>query len=814
MNKYNVRLILLSLLLIFVDQSLLAQNAGQIIGKVQDKNSQELLAGATVFLENTTTGTQTDSLGRFKLQGITPGSYNLKIQYVGYVTKTIYNIVVSTGNIQTFNIDLETDSKSLSEVVVQSRTFGKRTETPLSIQSLTSEEIKSNPGGNFDISRVIQALPGVAGNTGGASFRNDIIIRGGGPNENVFYLDGIEIPVINHFSTQGSSGGPQGILNVSFIEDVTLASSSFGAKIDNALSSAFTFKQKEGNNEKVQGNIRLSASEFALTMDGPISKNTTFLASARRSYLEFLFMALDIPIRPNYWDFQYKTTTRLNDKTTLTTLGVGAIDLFKFGVPKQSSPEKEYILRNSPFITQWNYTIGAILKRTVKEGFVNVSLSRNMFNNAQDRWQDGQTNDESKHALKYRSQEMENKFRVDVNKYHGSWSYSYGLLGEYVSYNNATYAKINNGIMDSLGNVIMPPLVVNFNTAMSFFKGGAFGEATRRFFNDRFKITFGIRTDVNTFTDDGKNPAKTVSPRLSASYALTEKWNINATAGRYYKIPIYTILGFQDSLNRFVNKDNRYIGCNHYVLGLEFLPKNNTRITLEGFYKQYDNYPVSQLNGISLANQGADFAVLGNERTLSTGKGRTYGAELFFQQKLNKNIYATISYTYYFSQFTGTDNTFVPSAWDNRHLLSAILGYKFKKGWELGMKYRFAGGAPYTPFDMAASQTNYLTTGGGSLDYAQLNTLRLKPFNEFDIRLDKKINFKRTSLDLYIDIQNALAYTSESPPYFTFVRTADNTAWKTTDGKTIQNNGANATPLILNNTSATVLPTIGFIWEF
>lgn len=183
---------------------LFAQNTGSISGKVQDKNTQELLIGASVFLEGTNLGALTDAEGRFLIKGIIPKSYNLKIQYVGYVTKTVFNIVVTTGNIQTFTIDLEPESKSLNEVVVKTKTknFGKKTETPLSIQNLTAEEIKSNPGGNFDISRVIQALPGVGGNTGDAAFRNDIIIRGGAPNENVFYLDGIEIPVINHFSTQ------------------------------------------------------------------------------------------------------------------------------------------------------------------------------------------------------------------------------------------------------------------------------------------------------------------------------------------------------------------------------------------------------------------------------------------------------------------------------------------------------------------------------------------------------------------------------------------------------------------------------------
>ncbi len=807
----------IGLLLIFglMFQTLVnGQGLGTITGKVIDKNTQENLIGATIIIQGTTLGAQTDAEGKFIVKGIPPKSYNILIQYVGYTSKTLFNVVVTSGNILTFNLELDPASKSLGEVVVQSRTFGKKTETPLSIQSLTAEEIKSNPGGNFDISRVIQALPGVGGNTGGAAFRNDIIIRGGGPNENVFYLDGIEIPVINHFATQGSSGGPQGILNVSFIQDVTLSSSSFGARIDNPLSSVFNFKQKDGNEERLQGNLRLSASEAAITLDGPLTKNTTFLASARRSYLQFLFIFLDLPIRPSYWDFQYKTTTKINEKTTLTTLGVGAIDDFKFAIPEESTPEKEYQLRESPNINQWNYTLGAVLKRRISKGYMNISASRNMFNNALDRWEDGKENDENFRAVKIRSQEIENKFRIDINKFQGKWKYAYGGMLQYVKYNNSTFSKINNGVFDSAGTQIAPPLTISYNSAIEFFKGGLFGEVSRRVLNDRLNLNFGIRTDVNNFTNEGLNPLQTLSPRFSASYALNDKWNLNATVGRYFKIPIYPILGFRDGAGTLINKDNKYISTNHYVGGVEYLPTNSTRITVEGFFKQYGNYPVSMLNGISLANQGVDFGILGNEPTVSVGKGQVYGFEFFFQQKLTKSFFATFSYTWFVSKFSGNDGKLIASAWDSRHLVSTILGYKFKKGWELGAKYRLAGGSPYTPFNLEASRGSYLSTGSGILDFSQLNQLRLGAFQQVDLRIDKKFNYKKVTLDLFIDIQNLLSTPQQAYPSYVFERNEDNTGWKTTDGKAIQQNGSNAIPVILNNTNTTFLPTFGFILEF
>ena len=287
-------------------------------------------------------------------------------------------------------------------------------ETPLSVQRLTSEEIKSNPGGNFDISKVIQTLPGVGGGPQGGSFRNDIIIRGGAPNENVFYLDGIEVPVINHFQTQGSSGGPQGILNVSFIEDVKLSSSAFDARYDNALSSVFQFKQKNGNPNQFQGNFRLSATEAALTVEGPLSKNkkTTFLASARHSYLQLLFKAIDLPIRPNYWDFQTKIIHQINQKTTLTFLGIGAIDEFRFEAPKDATPEKLYTINSNVLVNQWNYTIGVSLKRNITNGFWNLALSRTDFNNDIEKYEDNQNPTAANKTLDIVSAEKETKLPV------------------------------------------------------------------------------------------------------------------------------------------------------------------------------------------------------------------------------------------------------------------------------------------------------------------------------------------------------------------------------------------------------------------
>ena len=797
-----------------------AQSGGKVSGTVINKVNQQPLANATIVIVATPQGTNTAATGVFRIINIPFNNYTITASLVGYKSQSIYNLNISAGNEVTLAFELEPNVTLQNEITVKAnkKTVKAATlETPLSVQRLTSEEIKSSPGGNFDISKAIQTLPGVGSGQQGGSFRNDIIIRGGAPNENVFYLDGVEIPVLNHFQTQGSSGGPQGMLNVSFIEDVKLSSSAFDAKYDNAMSSVFQFKQKNGNPNKVQGNIRLSATELAATLEGPLAKNkkTTFLFSARRSYLQLLFSAIDLPIRPNYWDFQTKITHKLNDKTTLSFIGLGAIDEFSFAPIKNATPEKLYILNSNPIINQWNYTGGVTLKRLINKGFLNVVLSRNSFDNDNKQYEDNKNQIASQATLLYKSNETENKLRVDVNQTFNGFKVAYGASAQYVQYANTTYNVVRKQLQDSAGNVIQPATIINFKSPLhNFLKFGAFTQVSKRFFNNRLGVSAGLRTDINTFTTNGNNPINTLSPRIALSYVLADKFTLNASLGRYYKIPTYTILGFANNANNLVNQSAKYLKSDHYVAGLEYLPNDGLRFTVEGFYKQYANVPVSVRNGISLSNLGSDFAILGNEAIITNGKGNAYGLELFAQKKLTNRFFGIISYTYFRSKYSGANNKLVASSWDNQHLLSVTWGYKFPKNWELGLKLRYQGGVPYTPFDEAASKLNYLSVGTGIFDYSKLNTLRLNNFNASDVRIDKKWNFKKITLDLFLDVSNWYVAKNPAIPNYTFKRNEANTAFLTTDGTDLKPNGSNAIPLLLKNDDASTTPTIGIIVEF
>ncbi len=776
-------------LIAFITGNALAQT-GALTGYVRDQNTGQALTGATIVIAGTNLGAVADLNGYYEITGIPGKTYVITASFIGYKQLSKYSVVIRSAGNPMLNFYLSQTSETLEDVVIKANPFDKLPETPLSIQSLSAEEIATYPGGNNDIAKVVQSLPGVSGSVGG--FRNDVIIRGGAPNENVYYLDGMEIPNINHFSTQGSAGGPVGLLNVSFIEGVTLSTSAFNAKYDNPLSGVLQFDQRIGNPKEFQGNLRVSASETALTLEGPVFKagneigKTTYLVSARRSYLQFLFKVIGLPILPDYWDYQYKIHHKIDDYNEVSFLGIGAVDDFSINVPDDIDAEQQATLDQVPVIKQWTTTAGINWKRRFKkgDGYMNTILSTNILDNNFSQF----NNNENQTGLYFsnNSRESEIKLRYEQTRFFEDWTVTGGLTLQRVGYNNNTLNLVDN---------------ITYQSDIDFTKYGFFIQTTRSLLDNKMNISLGIRSDANSLTTQNDQLIATLSPRVAVSYALDQdqRWNLNASLGRYYKIPPYTILGFRDNTGRLINQSASYIRSDHAVIGVEHLLNESTRITLEGFYKKYNDYPVSSLDGISLANKGGDFEVLGNEAIQSTGKGETYGMEFLYQQKYTKHFYGILAYTFFVSEFSGTDNRLLPSLWDSRHLLTFTGGYKLGNNWEVSLRYRFVGKTPFVPVDQEATLQFYPAV---ILDYAQLGENRLSSFNQADVRIDKKWNFNKLTLDVYLEIQNAFNQSVPEPPDFGLDRDPS---------------GAIIEPRSLveiEDDNASILPIIGLVLNF
>lgn len=316
-----------------------AQKSYSIKGIVKEATSGEPIPYATVIIWNTVQGTATDSTGKFEITGVAPGSYRLQASYIGYKPTVTAEFRVANKDIF-FPVELETASENLQEVNIVASPFRKTAESPLGLRVIGFKEIEKSAGGNRDISRVVQTFPGVAST---AAFRNDLMVRGGGPSENRFFLDGVEIPNINHFSTQGASGGPVGIINPDFIREVNFYSAAFPAARGNALSSVLDFKLQDGNKEKFSLRGVIGASDIGLSANGPIGKKTTYQVSVRRSYLQFLFDMIGLPFLPTFTDAQFKVKHTFDRKNELTLLGLGAIDNMKLNTGMEDMSEKTNI---------------------------------------------------------------------------------------------------------------------------------------------------------------------------------------------------------------------------------------------------------------------------------------------------------------------------------------------------------------------------------------------------------------------------------------------------------------------------------------
>jgi len=783
-----------------------AQN-GSIKGRVFDPINNEGVPFANVVIQGTATGAVTDFDGNYAIENLEPGLYNVEASSVGYETKVEYEIQTFNNKPAFVNIELSPASELLEAVEIVASPFSKREEAPVSMRTIGVSEIERNPGGNRDISRVIQSLPGVASPP---SFRNDIIIRGGAPNENKFYLDGVEVPNINHFATQGSSGGPVGLINVNFIKEVDFYSAAFPANRGNATSSIFDFTLKDGNPEKIKANITVGSSDYGLTLDGPIGEKTTYIFSIRRSYLQLLFSALKLPFLPIYNDAQFKVKTKINAKNEISLIGLGALDQFEIntgvndGVDDPVTLERnQFILGNLVSNDQWNYTIGAAYKHFSENSFQQVVVSRNHLDNRAVKYFNNDESIEANKILDYRSQEIENKIRLEHTWRGEGWKWNVGVGYENALFTNRTY----NRFVTASGE----QLVADFRSELNLNKYSVFTQISKGFIADRLKFSLGVRTDVAGYNDAMENPIDQLSPRLSASYLFAPKWSLNASVGRFFQLPPYTILGYRDNANNLVNKQNgiTYIQADHAVLGLEYLPFTNTKISIEGFHKVYDNYPFLTRNNVSLANLGSDFGVIGNDPAVPLSGGRAYGLEFLIQQKLTKGFYGILAATLVKSEFEDKNGDLRPSAWDNGQIVTLTAGKKFKGDWEVGARFRYLGASPYTPYDTAGSsiRETWDLRGVALPDYERLNEERTGAVHQLDMRVDKRWFFAKWSLDLYLDIQNVYNFQAPLAPSLTVVRDdngdplvdpTDPTRYSTKE---------------IQNFSGTILPSIGIIIE-
>lgn len=720
-----------------------AQPVHQIKGEIIDKTTREPLEFVNVSVTGLDRATVTDDKGMFVFDNIPPGIYTLKATALGHKPIVTPEYIISTRDIAV-SIEMENSPTELSTLIVSASPFRRDMSSPIGLRIIGIQEIERSPGANRDISRIVQSYPGVSFSPAG--YRNDLIVRGGSPSENRFYLDGIEIPNINHFSTQGASGGPVGIINADLIREVKFYTGGFPADRGNALSSVLDFKLREGEMDQYSFKATLGASEVSLASTGHIGDKTSYLVSVRQSYLQFLFKMLGLPFLPTFTDAQFKIKTRFDKNNELTVLGLGGIDNMKLNT-SLTGEDAEYLLSYLPTIKQETYTLGASYKHYAGIHSQTVTLSHSYLNNRNTKYHNNDESSENNLVLNIKAKEQETKLRFENTSRLDNWTINAGVNLEYANYTDNTFQKL----------FIDGPLTLQYNTDLNLFRWGIFASATYSTPGERFTATIGLRTDANNYSNEMQNMLKQLSPRVSLDFRIIGDLHASGNFGIFYQLPPYTAMGFKDNEGNLVNKSIKYMQVIQEGLGLNWHKGTSLEISLEGFYKRYNNIPLSVADQITLACKGNDYGIVGNEALVSTAQGRSYGLELLARWFISKKLNLSSSFTLFKSEFRNTkESKYVVSAWDNNYIFNLTGTYNLPKHWSIGAKVKCIGGAPYTPYDVEKSSlvTAWDAKGRPYYDYSQQNTKRLPGYGQLDVRVDKTFYIKRCMLGFYIDLQN------------------------------------------------------------
>ena len=735
------------------------QNVGTITGRVIDAGTQEVLFGANVILVGTNRGAASDSEGYFEIENVPVGNYSVQFLYLGYETVFKSDVVVRSARPVTVNAELIPSLVEGEEIVVTAGYFGEEEKTPPSVIALSREEIRRFPGGFEDVVRTVSTLPGVAINM--SQGRNDLLVRGGGPSENLYLINNIEIPNINHFGSQGFTGGSLSFVNLDFVEDVTFSTGGFGAAYGDKMSSVISLTMLSEIPKQVESKLTISATQFGADLEAPLGKGGSVILSARKSYLDLIFKAAGLPFVPVYTDYNVILNYELSPKDRLFVIGLSAInDVDR----NQSSLENRVfnasVLGNSQYkgITGLNY------RRLIRKGFVDVTASVNLS-----RYNFRQIDEEEDVYFSSDADEWEYGLKIQH-----TWTATKrlvlrsGISAKFINNVNAT--TFADTIIDRSGQRIPSQalgLPADTDLRQKLGKHAGFVEADWRV-TPLIGLNLGIRSELYPFLDQ----VIYLAPRFSLKYRIHPKQSLRISGGIYHQSPAYVWLvnPMNSRLSAFENRMG--------VLGWDLLVRRDTRISLETYYKDYRHLPTGTIPGVSdyfvLTNTGSsyggredDFQSFGYYNLVSEGMGKAYGAEFLAQKKFSDlPFYGQLSITWNKSRFTAGNGLTSPGQFDQRFIVNVSGGYIFNSRWQVSGKFRYFTGVPYTP--VYRPSENPLNPGAIQNLPEEYLTARVAPGHHLDLRVDRTWYLGGVTLITYVDVQNVYNYKIPMIPQYDF----------------------------------------------
>ena len=709
------------------------EQTGRIHGRAVDATTRRPLSGVAVVVLDSGLETATDAAGGFSIVDVPPGLYRLLVVATGYEAVILHDVVVRADRSTTVTVDLDVASPAVRETVdVTADYFSAAEERKASTVSLGFEEIRRFPGSAGDVSRLLHALPSVGPST---DQRNDLVVRGGSSLENLTIVDNIEVPNINHFPTQGASGGAVGILNVDLISNVSFSAGGFSAEHGDRLSSVMVITQRDGNRTEFDAEANMSMSGGGLVLEGPIgSGRGSWLLSARRSYLELIADAIGTGgVVPKYSNLQAKVTYDLSPTHRLSLLSLGGFDSIEFpaddDVVSVETSAKQLV---NGVNWRWLWS---------DKGYSETSLAHTRVDHSVDV---AEESIESTRMLLFGNESTKREVVLRSN-----WHYrpdtetalvwgvaARRLLGDFAVYNRPARTRVN--VVDE---------GLDLRERLTTGKFAAFVTIDRRL-SSRLTATAGAR-----FDSFGLNAQKTWSPRLALAYEVDSRTTATAAAGLYEQtLPLWLLV--QHPNNRWL--DNQQ--ANHYVVGLRRRLTPSMLFSVEGYRKDYRRLPLDPDDPtVLVVDQFADYRTPVPGRLVGGGEARSTGIEGLVQKKLARDVYGLVSYGYTASRYRDLTGVQRNRTFDSRHVAAIVLGYRPSDRLEYSGRWQYASGRPYTPFDPVLSSE----AGVGIIRRDRVNADRFPAYHRLDLRLDHRMQFGTFNVISFVSVLNV--YNRDNP---------------------------------------------------
>lgn len=753
-----------------------AQNLSQTVrGNIFDENTRIPLVGTIVEAQSGELkfGAISDENGDFRLNDLPIGRYNIQYTMLGYETKRLYQLEVTSSKEVVLNIALKEEITATNTVVVTARKDKSKTinqSIKVSGRTFSIEESQRYAGSRGDVARMAQNFAGVQG---ADDSRNDIIVRGNSPTGVLYRLEGVDIPNPNHFSAAGTTGGPISMLNNNVLENSDFISGAFPAEYGNATAAVFDIGLRKGNDEKFEFLGQMGFAGFELMAEGPLSEKTkaSFLVNYRYSALG-LFSLLGLSIGtgtaiPNYQDLSFHL--HFPDKKGNTKVfGLGGLSDIKLFQSEQD-PENDNLYAEDNEDIRYSTNTGVFgisrFQQLSKNTFAKITLA---IDAAQTKTSaDTFAYDENNNIINYAGLYRD-------NSYQGKHSLAAMVQHRFSARNTLKGGFRWNHHFFSLSDSF-------YNTDRNAITGEHFGwvepnkfdgktSLVQTYVNDVFRINKKLTTTAGINTSYfALNGSFSVEPRLAFSYQINPRYTINGGYGLHSQVPPFRIYFERriDSTGRVfnANKDIGFTKSHHLIIGNDFRLGKNTRLKIEGYYQSLFDVPIDANNDTfySLLNEGADFGVAIRDSMMNAGKGKNFGLEITFERFLSQGIYFLNTFSLYRSLYEDKVGNIHPTAFDSRYALNMLGGKEFyfnqkqdkkrriaKGSLTTDIKFTMNGGRRFTPVDVEKSRELAEVV----LDNSQRNEGQHKDYIRFDLRIAYKVQKPKFTQEWGIDIQN------------------------------------------------------------